>query len=284
MSKNLKQTLLSTLLALFASLSNAQIPLLQEDFKQNTANTTTPQAEKTLGSGIWQFYYTDKNYNSITQCAVLKYNSSTTGYIITPALAQPATLTFDARTVGNTSNHLEIQKSINGAAFTTVENISISGANYQQYTVAINETNADVRLKFLRGKPVQDGSNYNIIIDNIQVAANNAPHLQLSNGKYPVERNKTFCLDCSNGISYIDIPFTLYNTGGETLILSNIETLACTTTETLKFPIHIMPGKTIDIQARINCTGEYADRSFLVIHSNSADCRLFALEFNRIIP
>ncbi len=231
---SIKVVLCALLLPLFAgsAFSQAQV-VLQEDFSKNTSNVSGLK-QVTLTSGIWDFFYVQAGYNSVKQCAVLNYSSRNMGYIISPAINKPGVLTFDARIQNSNviGNYVEIQKSVNGGTFITVDKILVSGINYQQYSVAINETSSNVRIKFLRSavKP-SESSNYNIIIDNIVIteetgtivplvcnkSANAALEVHLDD--FIVENSRTCCYT-QQGTSQT---FVLANVGERNLDISHIK-------------------------------------------------------------
>lgn len=150
---------------------------IQEDFKGIQSNTTcNAPGEVTLASGKWEFFYVQKNYNSFVECAVLSYCTSgelRMGYIITPVLNAPQTISFDARLSNSTktNNFLDVQVSIDNAPFTSVAMVEIVGTTYQRYTVPINSSSNNVRVKFLRSRVYpSESTNYNIMLDNIGIA------------------------------------------------------------------------------------------------------------------
>ncbi len=272
----IRQTVSILSFLLFTGLASAQPVILHEQFEKNS-NNTTALSSKILDSGQWQFYYTDCSYNGITHCAVVKYSGSSMGYMVTPPVDKPHTLIFDARTVGNVSNWVEIQKSVNGGAYTTVDKVLVSGTSYKQYTVDVNETRANVKLRFLRTKTASDGSNYNIMIDNIQVLGSAAPVLQVSNGKNSITNGKAMCLPPIGNASYIEIPLTLTNTGSETLVISNIEALGvCAVVGDKRLSIDA--NSSVEMMVRIS--GTTTGQGFIAIYSNSSGCSPFTVRFN----
>lgn len=264
-----KQIVLFILFALCSCCLHAQPVILKETFEKNTQNVTALSV-KTLTSGEWSFYYTDKNYNTTTECAVLKYSGAKEGYISTPLLNKPSQISFSARTVGNVNNCLEIQKSVNGAAYATVAKVIIAGDVYKQYSVAINEINDNVKIRFLRKSKSSDGSNYNIILDNVQIFGT-GPTLQVLNGRSQICNGQKICLPISADASSVEIPLTLTNTGNDVLEISDIKALGIgaivgNTTSSL------MPGNSLNIMVRITCTAQKATEVPILIHSNTSGC------------
>jgi hypothetical protein len=169
---NIKALITALFLSVFAGSIFAQISVLQEDFSLNKSNISGTK-QITLSSGVWDVFRVDTRYNDAVQCAVLNYSGANMGYIITPAVNRPGVISFDARMQNSktVNNYIEIQKSVNGEAFITIDKILVSGTNFQPYSVVINETSDNVRIKFLRSRVVpSESSNYNVIIDNITVS------------------------------------------------------------------------------------------------------------------
>lgn len=270
-----KQLLLFILFSVCFNHLYAQHVILKEEFEKNTQNSTSLTL-KTLSSGEWYFYYTDKNYNSITECAVLKYTGSDMGYITTPLLTRPSTLCFNARTVGEVSNWLAIQKSVNGGMYTTIAKVLVSGTNYKQYKVTINEKNDDVRIKFIRTKPSPDGSNYNIILDNIDILGNNL--LQVSNGTSLIENGRKISIPLEGNASYVEIPLTLTNMGTEMLKISDIEPIGSCNIIGARL-INIAPGESFTITARVTLTKQKITEGLVLIHGNTSTCTPYLIGF-----
>lgn len=253
----------------------AQPTILQEDFKDNSSNVTSISI-KTLGSGNWSFYYTDKNYNAIAECAVLKYSGAEEGYINTPLLYKPSQISFSARMVGNVNNCLEIQKSVNGAAYATVAKVIIAGDVYKQYSVAINEINDNVKIRFLRKKTSSDGSNYNIILDNVQILGT-GPTLQVLNGSSQISNGQKVCLPISASASSVEIPLTLTNTGNDVLEISNIKVLGMGAVVG-NTKSSLLPSDSLNIIVRITCTSQKATEVPILIHSNTSGCAPYLIQ------
>ncbi|MDR3705829.1 MAG: hypothetical protein P4L28_08010 [Paludibacteraceae bacterium] len=270
-----KKTQLFIVLTLLANCLYAQHTILKEEFERNTQNSTSLTL-KTLSSGDWYFYYTDKNYNSITECAVLKYTGLDMGYIITPLLTRPSTLSFNARTVGEVSNWLAIQKSVNGGKYTTIEKVLVSGTNYKQYKVTINEKNDDVRIKFIRTKPSPDGSNYNIILDNVDILGNDL--LQVSNGTSLIENGRKISIPLEGNASSVEIPLTLTNMGNEMLKILDIETLGSCNIIGDRLT-SIAPGESFTITAQITLTKQKHTEGLVLIHGNTSTCTPYLIRF-----
>ncbi len=151
------------------------VPLLWEDFSKHTKNTTGNLPDSvTLNSGVWEFYYVHCSYNSVRECASLQYHSSGTnnmGYMITPILNAPQSLSFDARLQNFAgSNYIDLQISTNGGPYISIDAVKVTGTTYKRYTVPINSTSNNVRIKFLRSRIYpSESSNYNIMIDNLGI-------------------------------------------------------------------------------------------------------------------
>lgn len=256
---------------------NAQPPILQEDFKNNTSNATNLSI-KSLGSGDWSFYYADKNYNNIIECVVLKYSSANMGYVVTPKLKKPSLLRFSARTVGNVNNSLILQKSINGGAYITFDKITVGGLNFKQYLVSLNDSNEDVQIRFLRSHQDSESSNYNIILDNVQIWGT-GPTLQVSNINTIISNGQTLTIPVSRSAQSVEFPLTLSNTGNEQLELSSIEALGASEIVGNK-KTSLLPGQSLDITLRFSFPVQIPMSVLIKIESNSSGCSpyIFLLE------
>ncbi len=245
-----RRSLLCTLfLFVFIGSSFSQV-LLQEDFMKNTSNVSGAR-QITLTSGVWDFYYVNSNYGGITQCAVLNYSSQNMGYIVSPVVNQPGTLTFDAR-MQNTSivsNSIEVQISVNGGvSYTSVGPVPVSGTTYKSYSININSTSDNVRIKLLRGKLAPESTNYNIIIDNIRI--------NTANIDIPVP--------CSDLVSFNITPPPCGNKGTISLLPKNVSNVCSVIWKTISGdPIGttntltgVSAGK---YKAEINCNGALCD-------------------------
>lgn len=276
----LKQGVLLVAILFVSSFLKAQPSILQEDFKENTSNVTSLSI-KTLSSGDWYFYYTDKNYNSTTECAVLKYSSSNMGYIITPQLDRPSVVSFDARTVGDLSNELEIQKSVNGGNYITVNRITISGNTYKQYSVAINEQSNNVRIKFMRTPQPSESSNYNIMLDNVKILGT-GPTLKVYNQNSLINNGQVISLPISQDASSIEFPITLTNTGNDNLEFSDIKVLGmCDLVGDTT--ISLIPGGSLNLGLKIDCANKDTAKAVVIIDSNTSDCSPFIFKINNSI-
>ncbi len=225
---NIKAIISALILSAFTGSAFAQTLLTEQfaSFTNNIIGNSTVQ----FNSGFWEMFYVNGSYSnlSISECAILHYSSSNMGYMVTPAINKPGTLTFDARLQqSNESNSVIIQKSVNGGPFTEVERVSVTGTTYLQYSVAIDETSDNVRIKFLRNALSSESSNYNIAIDNVVITADpgfppltcgQSPDakLEVRDGQMVLGNGQTSCYgsDASS--------LTLVNVGNAPLSISQI--------------------------------------------------------------
>ena len=130
--------------------------LIQENFASGIPATWT-------GLGVTATTYSSKTCLSM----------STNGYIITPALYKPGTLTFSHRASGN-GKTLTVEKQINGGVWVVVGTVSPSSATtWGSSSMTINETNASVNIRFTSGSAT-------IYISDVVITAGAKPIIQTS--------------------------------------------------------------------------------------------------------
>ena len=118
----------------------------------------------TLGTGSWSFVNaiksttTSNNYNSTAGGCQLQ--AATTASATTPSYNQIQSVKFHAKS-GTAGTSLTVYKVVGGVE-TSVQTISLT-ASVSQYTVNINETSSDVKIKFVNGANVSYVDN--VIID-----------------------------------------------------------------------------------------------------------------------
>jgi pectate lyase len=141
------------------------------------ASSSTSITNSTLASGVWTVYRgtTSTNKHGGTYACLL--SSSTPGsYIITPSLVAIKSVTFWAR--GSGASTLTIEKSVDQGEFAIVKAQSIT-SGYTSYTIDINETSPDVRIKFT------NGTNQSHYIDDISIVTTAVPVITLSSASLP---------------------------------------------------------------------------------------------------
>ncbi len=260
---------------------------LEEDFNMNTSNVaSSSEVQKTLSSGVWTFFRVNKNYNSIQECAVLSYSSSNMGYIISPEVNSPLTLTFNARLQNsvNNSNYVEILKSVNNGPFSTVEQVEVSGNNYVHYTVAINDASDNVRIKFLRGKStLSESSNYNIILDDVKITAtsvitNSTAKLELRSENNQLRSGQTICYSAEDEEGSVEKDLVLTNTGATDLLITGISLLGGISI--VKAPdFFISPGMSTTLTLKGFLYNVDSPISIITIHSNSNENPSYTVSF-----
>ncbi len=102
----------------------------------------------TLASGVWTIYKGASNSTKHGGSLALKLsggNAATPTYATAPPVNAVTSVSFWAKGSSNTT--YTIQKSVNGGAFTTVTTKAVT-TTYTLYTVAVNETGNNVRIRF----------------------------------------------------------------------------------------------------------------------------------------
>ena len=129
-------------------------------------------SNSTLASGVWTVYRGTATTTKHAGTYACLLSSSTPGaYIITPSLVAIKSVTFWAR--GSGASTLTIEKSVDQGEFAIIKSQSIT-SGYTSYTIDINETSPDVRLKFTNGTTQ---SHY---IDDISIITTAVPVISLS--------------------------------------------------------------------------------------------------------
>ena len=163
-------------LTLCSSFSFAQIT---EGFETGLpASAPSTATECTLSSGIWTIL---KGAQSGTKhggsyALSLSSGSSTPAYASTPSLNTAGTMTLWTRGGGATT--LTILKSVNGGTFTSFVTQAITSA-YAQYTIPINDTEGDVRLR------IQNGQSTTIYIDDVSITTLSNSFITVSAASIP---------------------------------------------------------------------------------------------------
>lgn len=127
-----------------------------------------------LSTGTWALFLAYQTTTKYSGTYALQVKSN--GYAVTPSIYGVQTVSFWAR--GSGASTLKLQKSTNGADFTDVTTITIS-SSYAQYTISINETQNDVRLRFL------NGTSQTHYIDDVMITAAEAPLIHVSVDSLP---------------------------------------------------------------------------------------------------
>ena len=172
--KGITRLLIAFALAFFALSSYANMVKINETFETGLP-TTAPavDATVTLSSGSWVI----NNVNGKSDNGSIRVAMKTNGYIITPSVDKPSTLTFNHRGSGS-GKIITVQKSIGGGAWVVVGTATVSSSStYATSTFAINETGSvNVRIRFVC-------SSATIYIDNVKIEVSetsNEPTIQAS--------------------------------------------------------------------------------------------------------
>ncbi len=140
-------------------------------------SATTSITNCTLASGVWTVYRGAASTTKHGGTYACLLSSSTPGsYIITPSLVAIKSATFWVR--GSGASTITIEKSVDQGDFVIVKTQSIT-SGYTSYTIDINETSPDVRLKFTNGTTQ---SHY---IDDISIVTTAVPVITLSSASLP---------------------------------------------------------------------------------------------------
>jgi hypothetical protein len=123
------------------------------------SSAPTVETAVALASGTW---YINNVYGK-TDGGSMRVAMKTNGYIITPSLSQPTSVTFNHRGSGS-GKVLNVQKSVNGGAWVQIGSVSVSSASaYGSSTFSIGEGgSANVRLRFVCMSAT-------IYIDNVKI-------------------------------------------------------------------------------------------------------------------
>ncbi|WP_062542089.1 right-handed parallel beta-helix repeat-containing protein [Rufibacter tibetensis] len=112
------------------------------------ASSSASSTNVTLSSGTWNIY--NAASSSVAQSGSLALQLSAgsgkaPAYAAAPSVPAVSSVTFWARASG--SSKLKVQKSVNGGAYGDIATLNL-GTSYASLTVAVNETSADVRIRF----------------------------------------------------------------------------------------------------------------------------------------
>jgi len=155
--------LLLAVLSFFIT-TNIQSQTLTEGFETGlpTSGSSTAQ-DFTLGSGVWTVLKGASSSTKHNGSLGLKLSAgsvTTPTYAAAPALNAVTSVSFWAKGSSNTT--VTIQKSVNGAAYTTVTTQAIT-TTFTQYTINVNETGSNVRIK------LANATSQTIYIDDVTI-------------------------------------------------------------------------------------------------------------------
>jgi pectate lyase len=160
-------------------------------------SASSTAASCTLSSGVWTVYKTAQDAGQSGYGAKMSSNSSAPGYLVSPSLNTVAMVTYYAKSNASTST-MTIQKSTDGGVtFTSIATQTIT-STYTQYSLTVNESGADVRIKFLN-TPGSGTSQYidEVVLTGIAPNIINLSSASLSNfnavvaGQYSVSQSYT---------------------------------------------------------------------------------------------
>jgi hypothetical protein len=132
-----------------------------------TSAISTP-TDYTLSSGVWTIMKGLRNTTKHGGIYALRLNSGASGgasYATAPALATVSTVSFWAR--GSGASTMTLQKSVNGGTYTTVASQKIT-SSYASYTITVNETGGNVRIRF------QNSTSQTHYIDDVVISGGTA--------------------------------------------------------------------------------------------------------------
>ena len=122
---------------------------ISEGFESGLPSTppSTP-ADYTLSSGVWTIYQANSTTTARSGSLALLLNSGSANNpssAAAPSVSQVSTVTFFART--SAKSKLKMQKSVNGGSYSDITTLN-TGTSYTSYTVTVNETSTNVRIRF----------------------------------------------------------------------------------------------------------------------------------------
>jgi pectinesterase len=140
------------------------------------SSQTVSDTSCTLSTGTWIFYKACKTTTKYdgTYGVTLANNSTAPGYVITPSFNTVASVSFYARG-GGSGKTITVMKSVDGGSFTAISTPTI-GSSYAQYSVTINETGSNVKLKIMNTA----GSGTSMYIDAVAVTTLSSSSITVS--------------------------------------------------------------------------------------------------------
>jgi hypothetical protein len=147
MNKSLKQ--LSWLLMLLSAGLSLQAQGISEGFETGLpATAPTSPVNYTLASGTWSILQGAASAVVHSGSGALQLapgSASVPSYGSAPSVSQVSTVTAWIR--GSVKGKLKVQKSVNGGSFSDMTTLNI-GTTYSSFSVSVNETSTDVRIRF----------------------------------------------------------------------------------------------------------------------------------------
>ena len=135
------------------SLFYATITITCEDFESyNGASYYTGTA--VLTAGTWDFTSVFKETATHGGTVACRNNDDVAGANITsPSFSTVGTVSFWCRPLNPETSTFQLQKSVNGGAFTTIDSYDYGAStSFVEYTYAINEISSDVKIRILNDR------------------------------------------------------------------------------------------------------------------------------------
>ncbi len=191
-----------TLLVSLCFISSISAQQISEGFETGLpAAYATSAADYTLSSGIWSILKGAQNTNKHGGTYALALSpGSPAAYATTPSLIAVQSITFWAR--GSGASTLRVQKSVDQGDFIDILSQNIT-SGYSSFTITINETSPDVRLRFV------NGATQTHYIDDIVIVTVPVPVINLSRLTLP---------DFGNLVSGLNSPSVAYQVSGNNLL------------------------------------------------------------------